>query len=112
MATSPAKSDVLVRVHSHCVYGDIFHSLDCDCHHLIPAALEAISRADCGVLIYLHQTGPGIQAAWRDGRHELDRPRPRAIEFHSLRTAPALAARDRASARRFFPILGCPPSTC
>jgi 3,4-dihydroxy 2-butanone 4-phosphate synthase/GTP cyclohydrolase II len=54
------KSDVLVRVHSHCVYGDAFHSLDCDCHELIPAAL-----------IYLHQTGSGLQSAWHEGHSEL-----------------------------------------
>jgi 3,4-dihydroxy 2-butanone 4-phosphate synthase/GTP cyclohydrolase II len=66
-----SKNNVLVRVHSHCVYGDVFHSSDCDCHALIAAALETISRADCGVFIYLHQTGAGIQSAWREGRHEL-----------------------------------------
>ena len=65
------KRDVLVRVHSHCVYGDVFHSVDCDCHELIAAALEAIAKADSGVFLYLHQTGPGVEAAWRDGNHEL-----------------------------------------
>ncbi len=65
------KSNVLVRVHSHCIYGDVFQSVDCDCHELIAAALETISRADCGVLIYLHQTGPGLHAVWREGRREL-----------------------------------------
>jgi 3,4-dihydroxy 2-butanone 4-phosphate synthase/GTP cyclohydrolase II len=38
---------------------------------LVPAALETIARAGCGVFIYLHQTGPGLHAAWRDGNHEL-----------------------------------------
>lgn len=65
------KRDVLVRVHSHCVYGDVFHSIDCDCDELVAAALEAIASADCGVFLYLHQTGPGVEAAWRDGDHEL-----------------------------------------
>jgi 3,4-dihydroxy 2-butanone 4-phosphate synthase/GTP cyclohydrolase II len=65
------KRDVLVRVHSHCVYGDIFNSQDCDCRDLIGSALRAISRADCGVFVYLHQSGPGIQVAHRDGRGEL-----------------------------------------
>src|ERR1700719_1334996 len=65
------KSAVLVRVHSHCVYGDAFHSLDCDCHELIPAALESIARADCGVFVYLHQTGSGLQSAWHEGHSEL-----------------------------------------
>jgi 3,4-dihydroxy 2-butanone 4-phosphate synthase / GTP cyclohydrolase II len=65
------KKNVLVRVHSHCVYGDIFHSLDCECRELVAAALETISRADCGVLVYLHQTGPGMSSVSRDGRREL-----------------------------------------
>ena len=65
------KTNVLVRVHSHCVYGDVFHSIDCDCQQLIAGALETISRADCGVLIYLHQTGAGLHTIWRDGRREI-----------------------------------------
>jgi 3,4-dihydroxy 2-butanone 4-phosphate synthase / GTP cyclohydrolase II len=65
------KTNVLVRVHSHCVYGDIFHSVDCDCHELIAAALETISRSECGVLVYLHQTGPGMIVTTREGRREL-----------------------------------------
>ena len=65
------KKDVLVRVHAHCLYGDVFHSLDCDCHQLISEALKTIARAGTGVLIYLHQTGPGIQTVRRDGMREL-----------------------------------------
>jgi len=65
------KENVPVRVHSHCVYGDVFHSVDCDCQQLIAAALETISRADCGVLLYLHQPGPGVRTQSRDGRREL-----------------------------------------
>jgi 3,4-dihydroxy 2-butanone 4-phosphate synthase / GTP cyclohydrolase II len=65
------KSDVLVRVHSHCVYGDVFESLDCDCRSSIPAALSAIVQAGRGVFIYLHQTGPGLQLVSREGRREL-----------------------------------------
>lgn len=65
------KRDVLVRVHSHCLYGDVFHSIECDCHDLIAAALQTITRADCGVFVYLHQTGPGVQASWHEGHREL-----------------------------------------
>ncbi len=61
------KSDVLVRVHSHCAYGDVFGSLDCDCRQLIDGALEAIARAGSGVFVYLHQTGPGLRVAWHEG---------------------------------------------
>jgi 3,4-dihydroxy 2-butanone 4-phosphate synthase/GTP cyclohydrolase II len=65
------KSDVLVRVHSHCAYGDVFGSLDCDCHQLIGAALETISKAECGVFVYLHQTGLGMRVGWHNGNREL-----------------------------------------
>lgn len=65
------KKDVLVRVHSRCVYGDVFHSLDCDCHQLIEASLRRIALADCGVFIFLHQSGPGIEVGFRDGQKEL-----------------------------------------
>src|SRR4051794_35230108 len=41
--------DVPVRVHSRCVYGDVFGSLDCDCQELVRAALRELSKAPCGV---------------------------------------------------------------
>lgn len=65
------KSNVLVRVHSHCVYGDVFGSTSCDCRQLIPAALEALAQAEAGVFIYLHQTGAGLHSTWHNGKHEL-----------------------------------------
>ena len=65
------KSNVLVRVHAHCVYGDVFGSTECDCRQLIPSAFEAIAKAKNGVFIYLHQTGAGLHSAWREGKHEL-----------------------------------------
>ena len=54
------KKDVLVRVHSRCVYGEVFSSLDCDCYRYVPAALNAIAKEGAGVLVYLHQTGTGL----------------------------------------------------
>jgi len=65
------EENVLVRVHSHCLYGDVFGSLDCDCNLLIGSALQAISAAERGVLVYLHQTGPGVQSMWHEGTHQL-----------------------------------------
>jgi 3,4-dihydroxy 2-butanone 4-phosphate synthase / GTP cyclohydrolase II len=65
------REDVLVRVHSHCLYGDVFRSLDCDCHQLVGSALAAIAKEDVGVFIYLHQTGPGLSAVWEEGHHRL-----------------------------------------
>ena len=55
------KPDVLVRMHSHCLYGDVFGSTDCECHELISRSLERITEEGAGVLVYLHQTGPGVR---------------------------------------------------
>src|SRR5579872_1611582 len=50
----------LVRVHSHCLTGDVFASTDCDCHDIIEHSLEAIAAEDRGVFVYLHHTGRGF----------------------------------------------------
>jgi 3,4-dihydroxy 2-butanone 4-phosphate synthase/GTP cyclohydrolase II len=50
----------LVRVHSHCLTGDVFASTECDCHDLIEHSLEAIVEENRGVFVYLHHTGRGF----------------------------------------------------
>jgi len=50
----------LVRVHSHCLTGDVFASTECDCHEIIERSLEAIVGEDRGVFVYLHHTGRGF----------------------------------------------------
>ena len=52
--------DVLVRVHSECVTGDVFHSLRCDCGEQLDQALRHIVHQGRGVLLYLAQEGRGI----------------------------------------------------
>ena len=52
--------DVLVRVHSECLTGDVFHSLRCDCGEQLALALERIGAEECGVLLYMAQEGRGI----------------------------------------------------
>src|SRR5438034_333828 len=52
--------DVLVRVHSECLTGDVFHSLRCDCGEQLDAALELIQAEERGVLLYMAQEGRGI----------------------------------------------------
>jgi len=54
------KEDVLVRVHSECLTGDVFHSLRCDCGDQLEAALAMIEDEGLGVLLYLSQEGRGI----------------------------------------------------
>jgi len=52
--------DVLVRVHSECLTGDVFHSLRCDCGEQLELALRHIEAEGAGVLLYLAQEGRGI----------------------------------------------------
>src|SRR3954464_14018528 len=52
--------EVLVRVHSECLTGDVFHSLRCDCGEQLESALGMIEREGSGVLLYLAQEGRGI----------------------------------------------------
>ncbi len=52
--------DVLVRVHSRCLTGEVFHSARCDCGAQLDAAMERIATEDRGVLLYLNQEGRGI----------------------------------------------------
>ena len=54
------KQDVLVRVHSECLTGDVFHSLRCDCGQQLEDALLRIESEERGVLLYLAQEGRGI----------------------------------------------------
>ncbi len=54
------EQDVLVRVHSECLTGDVFHSLRCDCGEQLESALSMIEDEGRGVLLYLSQEGRGI----------------------------------------------------
>jgi GTP cyclohydrolase II len=57
---SPAKGPTLVRIHSQCLTGDVFHSLRCDCRSQLELALDQIVKEQRGLLIYEHQEGRGI----------------------------------------------------
>ncbi len=50
----------LVRIHSECLTGDVFHSLRCDCHDQLNAALDLINKEGTGAMIYMRQEGRGI----------------------------------------------------
>jgi GTP cyclohydrolase II len=54
------KTPPMVRIHSQCTTGDVFHSLRCDCHDQLHLALRAIAEQGAGVLVYEHQEGRGI----------------------------------------------------
>jgi 3,4-dihydroxy 2-butanone 4-phosphate synthase/GTP cyclohydrolase II len=57
---SPSDDGVLVRMHSKCLTGDVFHSLRCDCGWQLQTAMKMISEAGRGVIVYLDQEGRGI----------------------------------------------------
>lgn len=51
---------VLVRVHSHCLVGDVFGTTLCDCHSILDRSMKMIADAGSGAIIYLHQTAKGF----------------------------------------------------
>jgi GTP cyclohydrolase II len=57
---SPEFGPLLVRIHSQCLTGDVFHSLRCDCRSQLELALDQIVAEGRGLLIYEHQEGRGI----------------------------------------------------
>src|SRR6202046_3696668 len=65
---------VLVRMHAHCLMGDVFGSTGCECHAMLQGALRRIAREGRGALIYLHQTSQGFSQE-KSGDHS-------ALGFH------------------------------
>jgi 3,4-dihydroxy 2-butanone 4-phosphate synthase/GTP cyclohydrolase II len=81
----------LVRMHSHCVLGDVFGSSGCDCHATIEGSMEAIAREGRGALIYIHQTSKGFSVERAGDRT--------ALTFHRDRSLPALPESERKAQR-------------
>ena len=61
----------LVRVHSHCLVGDVFGATWCDCRAVVDKSLQMISEAGHGALIYLHQSGKGFSVEKIDDKNVL-----------------------------------------
>jgi len=82
---------VLVRMHSHCVLGDVFGSTACDCHETIEGSMQAIAQEGRGALIYLHQSSKGFSVE-RMGERTV-------LMFHRDRRLPALPESERKTQR-------------
>jgi 3,4-dihydroxy 2-butanone 4-phosphate synthase/GTP cyclohydrolase II len=79
-----SRGEVLVRMHSHCVYGDVFGSTACQCQALLRGAMRAIQEEGAGVIVYLHQTGSGLRTdGGRILTHGVDFARFTPADAHS-----------------------------
>ncbi len=78
---------VLVRMHAHCLLGDVFGATGCDCHQTLEASLKMIAEEHRGALIYLHQTSKGFTAE-KIGDQSF-------LTFHSERHFPSLPESER-----------------
>jgi 3,4-dihydroxy 2-butanone 4-phosphate synthase/GTP cyclohydrolase II len=80
-----AAGPVLVRMHSHCLAGDVFGGALCDCQEVLDRSLERIAREGTGALIYLHQTSKGFSVD-DEKRLVFHRELPRATAAHQRKT--------------------------
>ncbi len=78
---------VLVRMHAHCLLGDVFGATGCDCHQTLEASLKIIAEEGRGALIYLHQTSKGFTAE-KIGEQSF-------LTFHRERRLPSLPESER-----------------
>ena len=78
---------VLVRMHAHCLMGDVFGATGCDCHQTLEASLKIIAEEERGALIYLHQTSKGFTTE-KTGEQSF-------LTFHRERRLPSLPESER-----------------
>jgi len=86
-----ATEPVLVRMHSHCLVGDVFGATWCECRNVIDRSLHMIAEQELGALIYLHQTSKGFSVE-RIGERTL-------LSFHRDVRLPALPESERKTQR-------------
>src|SRR6202050_5314475 len=85
------ESPVLVRMHAHCLMGDVFGSTACECHATLEGSLRRIAQEGRGALIYLHQTSQRFSVEKVGDRG--------ALTFHKGRKLPALLDNERQTQR-------------
>ncbi|HKN71918.1 MAG TPA: 3,4-dihydroxy-2-butanone-4-phosphate synthase [Terriglobales bacterium] len=88
---SDSSEPVLVRMHAHCLLGDVFGATGCDCHQTLEASLQMIAAEERGALIYLHQTSKGFSAE-KIGEQSF-------LTFHRDRRLPSLPESERKTHR-------------
>jgi 3,4-dihydroxy 2-butanone 4-phosphate synthase / GTP cyclohydrolase II len=86
-----SSSPVLVRMHAHCLLGDVFGATACDCNQTLEGSLERIAEEGRGALIYLHQTSKGFSTE-KIGEQSL-------LTFHRERRLPSLPESERKTHR-------------
>jgi 3,4-dihydroxy 2-butanone 4-phosphate synthase/GTP cyclohydrolase II len=82
---------VLVRMHAHCLMGDVFGATGCECHATLEGSLRRIGEEGRGALIYLHQTSQGFSIEKVGDRS--------ALSFHRGQKLPALLDNERQTQR-------------
>ncbi|MDW5265163.1 GTP cyclohydrolase II [Edaphobacter sp.] len=95
----------VVRIHSQCMTGDVFHSLRCDCHDQLHLALRVIAEKGVGVLLYEQQEGRGIGLMEKLRAYELQEQGLDTIEAN-LRLGHAVDLRDYALPVEILRFLG------
>jgi len=80
-----ATGPVLVRMHSHCLAGDVFGGALCDCQEVLDRSLERIAQEGTGALIYLHQTSKGFSVD-EENRLVFHREAPKNRSAHQRKT--------------------------
>jgi 3,4-dihydroxy 2-butanone 4-phosphate synthase / GTP cyclohydrolase II len=82
---------VLVRMHAHCLMGDVFGATGCECHATLEGALRRIAQEGRGALVYLHQTSQGFSVEKVGERT--------GLSFHRGRKLPALFENEKQTQR-------------